>query len=129
MFTEATFTTAEAHSVLSNYFQAINSKSYEVAAALFCENGTLVAPLGICIEGRQAIATYLEEKCQGMQLLPEHCTTRDEVWVVVGRVRTPAFSVNVEWTFYLADNSIQSLRVRLLASLKELAHLRESHQA
>lgn len=129
MSPEATFATVEESSVLSDYFQAINSKSYGVAAALFSQNGILIAPLGICIEGREAIATYLEQKCEGMQLLPEHCTTRDEARVVVGHVRSPAFSVNVEWTFHLTDDGIQRLRVRLLASLTDLAHLRDTYQA
>jgi hypothetical protein len=127
MTTETLFAVAERAEVLRRYFEAINGGQYGEAAALFEEDGVLVAPLGVHVHGRGAIAAYLAKKCDGMHLLPEACVPGDGAVAVTGRARTVAFVVNVEWHFVLnGGGRIRSLRVRLLASLKDLAHLRDS---
>jgi len=41
--------------------------------------------------------------------------------VVKGRVKTPLFTVSVRWIFeFTATNTIQSVEIKLLASLQEL---------
>jgi hypothetical protein len=115
---------------LTSYFKDVNAQRASSAANLFCEGGVLVAPLGIQVRGREAIAAYLEDKCSGMTLYPEQVEVLDSsVVIVAGHVRCPAFNVNVEWKFHLVGTEIAVLQVRLLASLQQLSHLRNSKYA
>ncbi len=115
---------------LTSYFKAVNAQRALSAADLFCEPGVLVAPLGVQVRGREAIAAYLADKCSGMTLYPEQVEIlTPSVIVVVGHVKCPAFNVNVEWKFHLIGTEIAVLQVRLLASLQQLSHLRNSKYA
>jgi hypothetical protein len=115
---------------ITNYFDTVNAQQNLSAASLFCEEGVLVAPLGVQMRGRAAIATYLADKCEGMALYPEQVSLVDSrTIVVVGRVKCPAFAVQVEWKFHMVRTEIAVLQVRLLASLQQLAHLRHSKYA
>jgi hypothetical protein len=115
---------------LTSYFDAVNAQRTSLAASFFCEEGILVAPLGVQVRGRAAIATYLTDKCEGMTLFPEQINLVDSSTIVVlGRVKCPAFAVQVEWKFHMARTEIAVLQVRLLASLKQLSHLRNSKYA
>jgi hypothetical protein len=115
---------------LTSYFKTINAQRASSAADLFCESGVLVAPLGVQVRGRAAIAAYLADKCSGMTLYPEQIEILDSTTiVVVGRVKCSAFNVNVEWKFNLVGTEIAVLQVRLLASLQQLSHLRNSKYA
>ncbi len=115
---------------LGTYFDAVNAQRPSAAASLFCEEGVLVAPLGVQVRGRVAIATYLADKCEGMALHPEQISLVDSSTIVIlGRVKCPAFTVHVEWKFHMAEAEIAVLQVRLLASLQQLTHLRHSRYA
>ncbi len=115
---------------LISYFEAVNAHRNLSAADLFCESGALVAPLGVQVRGREAIAAYLADKCSGMTLYPEQIEVlAPSVIVVMGHVKCPAFNVNVEWKFHLVGTEIAVLQVRLLASLQQLSHLRNSKYA
>jgi hypothetical protein len=115
---------------LATYFDAVNAQRTSSAASLFYEEGVLVAPLGVQVRGRAAITIYLADKCEGMTLYPEQVNFVDASTIVVaGRVRCPAFTVQVEWKFHMVRTEIAVLQVRLLASLQQLAHLRHSKYA
>jgi hypothetical protein len=115
---------------LVSYFDAVNDQRTSVAASLFCKEGVLVAPLGVQVRGRAEIANYLADKCAGMLLYPEHVSLVDASTIVVlGHVKCPAFTVQVEWKFHMVRTEIAVLQVRLLASLHQLAHLRHSKYA
>jgi ketosteroid isomerase-like protein len=115
---------------LTSYFDAVNTQQTSSAASLFCEEGVLVAPLGIQMRGRAAIATYLADQCEGMALYPEQVSLINSSTIsVLGRVKYSTFAVQVEWKFHMAGTAIAVLQVRLLASLQQLAHLRNSKYA
>jgi hypothetical protein len=82
------------------------------------------------IEGKDAIATYLEAEAKGMQLFPRQgiaeTLLNDQTQIQVsGKVQTPWFSVNVSWIFVLSsEREIMSARIKLLASPQELLSLR-----
>jgi hypothetical protein len=128
-----TLITVEPHALpqqIVNYFDAINAQLYSSAAGLFCKEGVLVAPLGVQVRHREAIAAYLEDKCEGMKLYPEQASFLNASTVVLtGHVKCPAFTVQVEWKFHLLKTEIAVLQVRLLASLQQLTHLRHSKYA
>lgn len=99
-------------------------------AALFTESGTLLPPFAQPVVGRTAIANYLETEAQGMQIDPlQVCFSRSTDQQVQAEItvklHTPLFKVNVAWTFLLnSEAQIETVRVKLLASLQELFHLR-----
>ncbi|HIK17241.1 MAG TPA: nuclear transport factor 2 family protein [Leptolyngbyaceae cyanobacterium M33_DOE_097] len=119
------------HSVVLDYFRHLNTGDFAATAALFAEDGFLHPPFESPVIGRGAIATYLEREAQDLQLqplrghseqLPNGCTDFD----IVGKVQTPWFSVNVAWQMILSPHDeIYVVRVKLLASLLELANLRD----
>ncbi|MGL5076282.1 MAG: hypothetical protein ACRDBG_10685, partial [Waterburya sp.] len=57
--------------VIDNYFATINREDFEQTAALFAEDGKLLAPFEDPILGRDAIALYLHKEAKGMKLLPQ----------------------------------------------------------
>jgi len=116
--------------VVFNYFHHLNAGDFAATAALFAEDGFLHPPFESPVIGKDAIAAYLEQEAQDLQLqplrghaeqLPNGCTDFD----IFGKVQTPWFSVNVAWQMILSPNDeIYVVRVKLLASLLELANLR-----
>jgi hypothetical protein len=82
------------------------------------------------IEGRVAIANYLEAEAKGMQLFPRRgiaeTPLNEQTQIqVTGKVQTPWFGVNVSWIFVLSpEQEILSTRIKLLASPQELLSLR-----
>ncbi|MEL6441033.1 MAG: nuclear transport factor 2 family protein [Cyanobacteria bacterium J06621_8] len=114
-----------------NYFRTINQENYEATAELFADSGQLLAPFEQPIVGRDAIAAYLAQEAKGMSLLPRqgiHQTTDDNLKTikVVGKARTPLFSVNIAWFFNLnQEQQIISLKIKLLASPQELLGLKK----
>lgn len=114
---------------IDRYFRALDGGDTRGAAALFAEGGELIPPLGGVIRGREAIADYLQEHCEDMRLFPEQVQHGTLGALVDGRVRLPAFEVRVQWQFRIDAGQIQRLRVRLVASLQELAHLRNHRVA
>lgn len=107
------------------YFEALNRFDLNEVSALFEETGCLIAPMDVRSCGREAIATYLRQECQGMTLYPQSFRIEGASTIVSGRVRCPAFWVNAEWIVQLNQGLISRLRVRLVTSLQEMIVLRE----
>ena len=116
--------------VVLRYFEAMNAGEYEATAALFGDTGTIQPPFEQPIEGKEAIATYLEAEAKGMQLSPKkgvaESLDNDQTQIqVTGKVQTPLFGVNVSWIFLLGtQREILHARIKLLASPQELLSLR-----
>lgn len=116
--------------VVRRYFETMNAGEYEATAALFGDRGTMQPPFEQPIEGKEAIATYLEAEAKGMQLSPKKGITEplDDHQIqiqVTGKVQTPLFGVNVSWIFLLSEQrEILHTRIKLLASPQELLSLR-----
>lgn len=117
------------------YFEALNAGEFQRVSELFAIDGALQPPFDDVIVGRAAIAAYLDKEARGFTLQPQSsvaqpldngCTEFD----IVGQVQTAWFSVNVRWSFILSpDQEIFLVRVKLLASLKELLPLRDRANA
>jgi hypothetical protein len=116
-----------------DYFATVNQAEFNKTAALFAENGSLLAPFTKPITGRASIAAYLTQEAKGMKLLPQQgiCETEvtEEQYQIFGKVKTALFSVNVAWYFTLnPENQISTVQVKLLASPQELISLQHSKQ-
>jgi hypothetical protein len=117
--------------VILLYFKAINTESFIGASHLFSVNGVLQPPFEEAVIGREAIATYLEKEAKGFILQPERGSVQrlennNTEYQLTGKVQTPWFTVNVGWQFILTPSSaIALVKVNLLASLQELANLRQ----
>ncbi|MGB3691412.1 MAG: hypothetical protein WA999_01710, partial [Spirulinaceae cyanobacterium] len=115
--------------VIINYFVTINHGKFIETAALFAEEGELLAPFEKPILGKEAIASYLSKEAKGMKLLPQqgiYELNEDDLETikVTGKVKTPLFSVNVAWHFCLnSDQQITTIKIKLLASPQELLGL------
>lgn len=114
-----------------NYFDTMNREEFGKTAALFAEEGIMLAPFEKPIVGRKAIALYLAKEAKGMKLLPKegiHQPIEDNSFQikVQGKVKTSLFSVNVAWYFNLnSEAQITTTRIKLLASPKELLSLQQ----
>lgn len=113
-----------------NYFATINQEKFEQTAALFAEDGELIAPFEKPIVGKDAIASYLAKEATGMKLMPvrgTHETKTDCTQIkVIGKVKTALFSVNVAWHFNLnKQQKIAIAKIKLLASPQELLGLKK----
>lgn len=124
-----------ATSVLTQYFATINSGDFAATAGLFADDGALYPPFDREVVGHMAIATYLATEAQAMRLVPLQTTIepgeQEQLHgTVTGTVQTNLFSVNVAWDFRLAlDLKIQSVKIKLLAALPDLLHLKQQrHQ-
>ncbi|MBO0351612.1 nuclear transport factor 2 family protein [Phormidium pseudopriestleyi FRX01] len=115
---------------IQQYFDNLNQGEFEAASELFAEAGELRPPFEEAVVGPEAIAEYLEAEAKGMKLYPR---PEFQEWVegenrhleIPGKVETAFFKVNVAWFFVLNPGTeILSVRVKLLASLKELVNLR-----
>ena len=114
-----------------SYFATINQEEFSQTAALFAEDGKMLAPFAEPIIGRKNIAAYLAEEATGMKLLPLQgiLETEEERYKVLGKVRTSLFSVNVAWYFTLnCDRQLTSARIKLLASPQELLNLQSKRE-
>lgn len=111
---------------LTAYFTSFNQADFAAAAALFSETGRLLPPFDPPIVGPASIADYLEREAQGMRAFPQQVISQsfqsgNRQVEALGQVQTSLFAVNVKWEFILnAESEILSLRLKLLASLKEL---------
>ena len=120
-------------STIVDYFASINQENFEQTAALFSEDGQMLAPFEKPIIGRDAIALYLAKEAKGMKLLPQtgiyEPSEAENNIKVTGKVKTSLFSVNVAWYFSLNQGQIISARIKLLASPQELLGLRNTQEA
>jgi hypothetical protein len=111
---------------IAAYFSTLNRGNFTAAADLFATTGCLNPPFEGSIEGRAAIANYLETEARGMILCPEFgvlLIKDNEVaqYHIQGQVKTNYFTINVTWLFQLnLDREILLVEVKLLAALDEL---------
>jgi hypothetical protein len=118
------------HPTLLTYFEALNAGDFQAVANLFAIDGHLLPPFESAIEGREAIAAYLASEAKNMQSIPQTETQQvaqgeDTKVRVVGQVQSSLFVVNVGWQFSLNEQAkITSAKIKLLASLKDLLHLK-----
>lgn len=115
---------------IQQYFKRLNEGEFKSISELFALEGELRPPFEESVVGHEAVATYLEAEAQGMKLYPgpefrESVEGENRHFEIRGQVETAVFKVNVAWFFVLNPGSeILSVRVKLLASLKELVNLR-----
>ena len=118
------------------YFRSFNENQFEKTASLFAEEGSLVPPFDSPVVGQQAIIAYLEKEARNITAYPEHWDFEIKNGYrqinVTGKVNAVVFKVNVAWYFTLGADSkkdepkIERVRVKLLASPKELLGLRSA---
>lgn len=117
-----------------NYVEAMNADNFKAAVELFTVDGALQPPFQKPIVGREAIAKYMQEEAQGLNMMPERgiCETRadgSKQIKVTGVVQTPWFGVNVgmniAWRFLInPQGKIFFVAIDMLASPQELLNLR-----
>jgi Orange carotenoid protein, N-terminal/Nuclear transport factor 2 (NTF2) domain len=115
------------------YINNMNAFDFEAACNLFAPNGALQPPFSRPIVGREAIAAYMREECQGLKMLPERGISENvedgyTQVKVTGSVQTPWFGasvgMNIAWRFLLdPQGKIFFVAIDLLASPKELLNL------
>ncbi len=119
--------------VVLRYFETMNAGDYQATATLFADTGAMLPPFEKPIEGKEAIATFLNTEAKGMVLSPtkgiaETLEANLTQIQVTGKVHTSLFSVNVTWIFVLnPEREIRHARIKLLASPQELLSLRRSN--
>ena len=112
------------------YFETLNARDFEAGAALFAPDGVMYPPFESGITGSAAIANYLQQEAQGMNLEPRegiiNFVENDCLEVqVAGKVQTSLFGVNVSWLFVLnQQREILTTKIKLLASPQELLNMR-----
>jgi ketosteroid isomerase-like protein len=120
--------------VIDRYFTGFNQEDYRAVADLFAGDGVMLAPFEEPLQGAEAIYTYLQAEAVNMRAQPKEIETTlnpdgTQQVVVKGGVKTLLFTVNVRWTFKVASShmapmdQIQSVEIKLLASLQELMQL------
>lgn len=120
--------------IIDQYFATLNAGEFKATAALFAPDGILHPPFETPVVGQEAIAAYLHQEASGIILHPKQGTARVlengcTEYQITGKVQTALFVVNVAWTLILsAERKIFVARVNLLATLKELASLRDRTQ-
>ena len=117
--------------IIHQYFETLNAGDFDATATLFAVDGMLQPPFEPAVVGREEIAAYLHREASGIILQPRQGSEKTlengcTEYQIIGRVQTSMFVVNVAWAFILSpDRQIFVARINLLATLKELAHLRD----
>ncbi|MEM6714086.1 MAG: hypothetical protein AAF827_02275 [Cyanobacteria bacterium P01_D01_bin.6] len=89
----------------------------------------MLPPFESAVMGNEAIAQCLKAEAAGMLACPQALTVEPNTEltrrvVVKGHVKAIVFQVNTAWIFDLSDSGeIQSVRVKLLASMQQLLGL------
>jgi len=87
-------------------------------------------PFESALIGREAILAYLNAEASGLRAYPQTLETEvlssyETGLQVIGQVRTLLFTVNVSWQFRVNPAAeIANLKIKLLAPLKDLLHLK-----
>ena len=118
---------------VTKYINAMNADNFDAAVALFSDDGALQPPFHKPIVGKQAIAKYMREEAQGLNMKPKKgiSESRDDgskQLKITGVVETPWFGANVgmniAWRFLVnAEGKIFFVAIDMLASPKELLDL------
>jgi hypothetical protein len=112
------------------YFEKLNQGEFIATAALFSEQGCLNPPFEKPIQGRIAIAQYLQSEASGMRFCPEYGemlsgNQQQPKYHIQGNVVTPWFTVKVTWMIKLnAAREIINIDIKLLAALNDLLALK-----
>lgn len=116
------------------YIEAMNTDNFDAAVALFTADGALQPPFQKPIVGREAIAKYMREEAQGLNMMPQAgiCDVQPDgskQLKVTGVVQTPWFGVtvgmNISWRFLInPEGKIFFVAIDMLASPQELMNLR-----
>ena len=116
------------------YIEAMNADNFDAAIALFTTYGALQPPFQKPIVGREAIAKYMREEAQGLNMMPQQgiCEVQPDgskQLKITGVVQTPWFGVtvgmNISWRFLInPDGKIFFVAIDMLASPQELMNLR-----
>jgi hypothetical protein len=115
---------------IEKYFAALNEGNPAAAAELFAPDGILQPPFHSPLQGRSAIAQYLDEEAIGITLFPSQYNYQtlesgQVEHIITGKVQTSLFCINASWNIILKEDSqISFIRVKLLASLAELLKVR-----
>ncbi len=117
------------------YVEAMNADNFDAAVALFTPDGALQPPFQKPIVGHEAIARYMREEAQGLNMMPQQGISEDQAdgskqLKVTGVVQTPWFGVNVgmniAWRFLInPEGKIFFVAIDMLASPEELLNLRQ----
>jgi hypothetical protein len=119
--------------VVIKYIEAMNEDNFDAAVALFAEDGALQPPFHKPIVGKQAIAKYMREEAQGLNMMPKKGISESGPFgskqlKITGVVETPWFGANVgmniAWRFLVnPEGKIFFVAIDMLASPKELLDL------
>ncbi len=117
-----------------SYVAAMNADDFKSAVELFTPDGALQPPFQKPIVGRDAIAKYMREEAQGLNMMPQQGISEatpdgSKQVKVTGVVQTPWFGVNVgmniSWRFLInPENKIFFVAIDMLATPEELINLR-----
>lgn len=111
---------------ISEYFARLNNNEFIATSELFAEQGCLNPPFEKTMYGRNAIAKYLEKEAKGIEFCPAYgkMIISNSTYIqyqIQGKVKTPQFTVNVNWLIQLnLIKEIILVEVKLVASLIEL---------
>ena len=118
---------------VTKYIEAMNADNFDAAVALFADDGALQPPFHKPIVGKQAIAKYMREEAQGLNMMPkkgisENGPDGSKQLKITGVVETPWFGANVgmniAWRFLVnPQGKIFFVAIDMLASPKELLNL------
>jgi hypothetical protein len=120
--------------VIYEYFARLNNGKFIATAELFSEQGCLNPPFDKQLQGRSAIAQYLEKEAKGVRFFPEYgkiVTSIDTAsnlehgdrlqYQIQGKVEMNWFTVEVSWSIELNTfKEIMLVEVNLLTSLNDL---------
>ncbi|MBD2625665.1 orange carotenoid protein N-terminal domain-containing protein [Trichormus variabilis] len=116
------------------YIEAMNADNFDAAVALFTTDGALQPPFQKPIVGPEAIAKYMREEAQGLNMMPQQgiCEVQPDgskQLKITGVVQTPWFGVtvgmNIAWRFLInPQGKIFFVAIDMLASPQELLNLR-----
>jgi hypothetical protein len=116
------------------YIEAMNTDNFDAAVALFTADGALQPPFQKPIIGQEAIAKYMGEEAQGLNMMPQQgiCEVQPDgskQVKITGVVQTPWFGItvgmNISWRFLIdPDGKIFFVAIDMLASAQELINLR-----
>lgn len=115
--------------VIYEYFTKLNKGEFMATAELFTEQGCLTPPFDKVIQGRKAIAQYLEREAKGIKSYPEQGEMLKSglltQYQIQGKVDISQFVFAVDW-FMQLDNAqkIMSVEVKLSASLEDLLNFK-----
>ena len=117
-----------------SYIEAMNSDNFDAAVALFTADGALQPPFQKPIVGHEAIARYMREEAQGLNMMPQMGISQtlengSKQLKVTGVVQTPWFGgtvgMNIAWRFLInSEGKIFFVAIDMLASPQELLNLR-----